>query len=364
MRTADLDFDLPPELIAQEPPAERTAARMLVLHRAAGCREHRGISDLPSFLRAGDLLVLNNTRVFPARLLGAWADTGGAVELLLLESAAWGDPSDRTDPSGREPFVETWTCLCGSGRRARAGQRALFANGALTAEILDVATAGQVSVRFCSAHPLADLLDAHGRIPVPPYIRREADDSRARLDRERYQTVYASERGAVAAPTAGLHFTPDLLETLRAQGVPQAFVTLHVGPGTFRPVQTEDLADHRMDEERYVLPEATASAIAICRANGGRVVAVGSTSVRTLETVAAAHDGRIVAASGRTGLFIQPPYVFRAVDAILTNFHLPRSTLLAMMAAFAGREQVLAAYREAVAQRYRFFSYGDCMLIV
>ncbi len=354
MRAADLDYDLPPELIAQEPPAERTAARMLVLHRATGGHEHRGISDLPSFLRAGDLLVLNNTRVFPARLLGAWADTGGAVELLLLEPLGRG-----ADDAG-----EIWTCLCGSGRRARAGQRALFANGALTAEILDVATAGQVSVRFCSAHPLADLLDAHGRIPVPPYIHREADDSRARLDRERYQTVYASERGAVAAPTAGLHFTPGLLETLRAQGVPQAYVTLHVGPGTFRPVQTEDLADHRMDEERYVVPEATALAIAACRASGGRVVAVGSTSVRTLETVAAAHAGRIVAASGRTGLFIQPPYVFRAVDAILTNFHLPRSTLLAMMAAFAGREQMLSAYREAVAQRYRFFSYGDCMLIV
>jgi len=355
MRTSDFDYPLPPELIAQEPPADRADARMLVLRRDTGVCAHRGIGDLPAFLRAGDLLILNNTRVFPARLLGIWADTGGAVELLLLEpllAAGAGDTHER------------WTCLCGSGRRARVGQRAVFGGGALVAEIMGVGDTGRVDVRFLSDQPLAAALEVHGLTPVPPYIHRSGDDPRARLDRERYQTVYASERGAVAAPTAGLHFTPALLAALRDQGVAQAYVTLHVGPGTFRPVQVEELADHRMDEERYTVPEDTAAAIAACRARHGRVIAVGSTTVRTLETVAALNDGRILAGRGRTGLFIQPPYCFRAVEGVLTNFHLPRSTLLAMMAAFAGRERVLAAYREAVAQRYRFFSYGDCMLIV
>ena len=361
MLTSDFDYDLPPELIAQEPPAERTAARMLVLTRATGAWEHSAVVDLPVFLRDGDLLVLNNTRVFPARLLGAWADTGGAVEFLLLEPTALSDESDRSD---RSDSRETWLCLCGSGRRARAGQRATFADGYVAAELLEAQGGGRVIVRFQSGRPLADVLEAHGRVPVPPYIHRAADDARGTLDRERYQTVFARERGAVAAPTAGLHFTPELLSTLQQQGVGHAFVTLHVGPGTFQPVQTENLEEHRMESERFVVPEETAVAIDVCRRRGGRVVAVGSTSVRTLESVAAAHDGRIVASSGRTEIFIRPPYAFRAVDALLTNFHLPRSTLLAMVSAFAGREQILAAYREAVAQHYRFFSYGDCMLIV
>ena len=361
MLTSDFDFELPPELIAQEPPAERTAARMLVLTRASGARDHRQVSDLPNYLRAGDLLVLNNTRVFPARLLGTWADTGGAVELLLLEPAEESARATLPDGSGR---AETWLCLCGSGRRAREGQCAKFAAGLVTGDFLAVQGGGRVVVRLQSERPLADLLEEHGRVPVPPYIRRASDDARGTLDRSRYQTVFARERGAVAAPTAGLHFTPELLGALQTQGVGHAFVTLHVGPGTFQPVQTEILEEHRMESERFIVPQETAEAIAACRQRGGRVVAVGSTSVRTLETVAAAHDGRIVASQGRTEIFIRPPYKFRAVNAMLTNFHLPRSTLLAMVSAFASRDQILAAYREAVEQRYRFFSYGDCMLMI
>ena len=359
-RTSDFDFDLPPELIAQEPPAVRTASRMLVLTRATGAWEHRTVADLPHYLRTGDLLVLNNTRVFPARLLGFWDDTGGAVELLLLERTELSDRTDRTAASA----TESWLCLCGSGRRARAGQRAIFASGNISGEILAVQGGGRVVVRLQSERPLADVLEEHGRVPVPPYIHRANDDARGSLDRERYQTVYAQERGAVAAPTAGLHFTAELLTALQRQGVARAFVTLHVGLGTFQPVQTENLDEHRMESERFIAPAETAAAVDSCRRGGGRVVAVGSTSVRTLESVAAAHDGRIVASCGRTDIFIRPPYAFRVVDALLTNFHLPRSTLLAMVSAFAGREHILAAYREAVAQRYRFFSYGDCMLIV
>ena len=360
MLTSDFDYELPPELIAQEPPAQRTAARMLVLAREAGTREHRSFLDLPAFLRAGDL-VLNNTRVFPARLLGTWADTGGAVELLLLEPAAPAPAAARAEPPG---VAESWLCICGSGRRARPGQQAVFAGGLVTASLLEAQGGGRVVAQFVSRQPLAELLEAHGRVPVPPYIRRASDDARGALDRERYQTVFAQERGAVAAPTAGLHFTPELLSGLQQQGVAHAFVTLHVGPGTFQPVQTETLEAHRMESERFIVPEATAVAVASCRARGGRVVAVGSTSVRTLESVAALHDGQVVACAGRTEIFIRPPHTFRAVDALLTNFHLPCSTLLAMVSAFAGRESVLAAYREAVLQRYRFFSYGDCMLIV
>jgi S-adenosylmethionine:tRNA ribosyltransferase-isomerase len=354
MLTSDLDYDLPPDLIAQEPPAERTAARMLVLDRTTGARQHCTISDLPELLRPGDLLVLNDTRVIPARLAGAWADTGGAVELLLLEEGTGSDGADMSAPC--------WLCLCGSGRRPRPGLRLAF--GALSAEIVSVAGEGRVVARFEAPRPLLEMLETHGRTPLPPYIRRQADDARAPADRARYQTVYARQPGAVAAPTAGLHFTEALFAALAARGIGRAFVTLHVGLGTFRPVQAEVLDDHRMEAERYELPPATAAAVAACRAAGGRVVAVGSTTVRTLETVAAAHGGDVVAAAGRSSLFLRPPHAFRAVDVLLTNFHLPRSTLLAMVCAFAGRELVLDAYREAVARRYRFFSYGDAMLIV
>jgi S-adenosylmethionine:tRNA ribosyltransferase-isomerase len=362
MRTSDLDYDLPPELIAQEPPVLRTEARLLVLDRQHGTCAHRRITDLPGALRAGDLLVLNDTRVFPARLTGVWADTPGAVEFLLIEPLA--PPSDGcAPPSATAPCAETWLCICGSGRRVRAGLRATFAGGRIIGEVCEAPGGGRIVARLHTEEPLADLLEAHGQVPVPPYIRRAGGDGRAPLDRARYQTVFARERGAVAAPTAGLHFTPELLRQLADQGVPHTFVTLHVGPGTFQPVVVDLIEDHRMESERYAVPSATAEAVAACRRRGGRVIAVGSTSVRTLETVAAAHNGAIVPGVGRSELFIRPPYPFRAVDAILTNFHLPRSTLLAMMFAFAGRENLLAAYREAVARRYRFFSYGDAMLI-
>jgi S-adenosylmethionine:tRNA ribosyltransferase-isomerase len=355
MRTSDFDYELPPELIAQEPPAERGASRMLVLDRAADTLDHRQVSDLPALLRPGDLLVLNDTRVFPARVVGRWADTGGRVELLLVEPLA----AEQADGARQ---VSVWQVLCGAGRPVRPGLAAVFADGGLRAEFGARQPDGSVTATLSADRPLFDLLDTHGLTPVPPYIHREADDARQAVDRARYQTVYARATGAVAAPTAGLHLTADLLAVLARQGVPHVFVTLHVGPGTFRPVKAEQVEDHRMDAERYEVPVATAEAIAACRNRGGRVVAVGSTTVRTLETVAAEH-GRVVAAGGRSALFIRPPYEFRVVDAMLTNFHLPKSTLLMMVAALAGRERVLAAYRAAVAARYRFFSYGDCMLI-
>jgi S-adenosylmethionine:tRNA ribosyltransferase-isomerase len=363
MLTSDLDYELPPELIAQEPPATRAQARLLVLPRTEGTWAHRRITDLPQYVRPGDLLILNDTRVFPARLQGTWADTPGAVEFLLIEPLAASEAVESVGATKPPAGSETWLCMCGSGRRVRPGLHARFAGGRVTGEIREARGGGRVVACLTAVRPLAELLEEHGQVPVPPYIRRTHDDGRGGLDRTRYQTVFARERGAVAAPTAGLHFTPELLAQLAAQGVPHAFVTLHVGPGTFQPVQVDQLDDHRMESERYTITMATAEAIAACRARGGRVVAVGSTSVRTLETVAARHGGAIVAGSGRSELFIRPPYTFQAVDAILTNFHLPRSTLLAMMAAFVGRERLLAAYREAVQQEYRFFSYGDAMLL-
>ena len=377
MLTREFDYELPPELIAQEPPAERGTSRMMVLHRADGRLEHRRVSDLPEYLAAGDLLVLNDTRVFPARLQGVWADTRGALELLLLERLPLPDaggerPHEPPRPEmtalegGRPPVTQLacWRCISGSGRRVRAGQKALFAEERLEAEILERTGEGVCTVLFRSEQPLMALLETHGLTPVPPYIRRDGDARQARIDRERYQTIYAREAGAVAAPTAGLHFSEALFAALDAKGVRRAYVTLHVGPGTFKPVTCDVVEEHRMDSERYMVPQATAEAFAACRARGGRVAAVGSTSVRTLETVAAAHGGQIGAASGASSIFIYPPYRFCATDLMLTNFHLPQSTLLMMVAALAGRERILDAYRVAVAERYRFFSYGDCMLIV
>jgi S-adenosylmethionine:tRNA ribosyltransferase-isomerase len=348
MLTSDFDYDLPPELIAQEPPAARDAARMLVVERASGRLTHATIGDLPAWLDPGDLAVLNDTRVFPARLNGAWSDTGGRVELLLVE--AEGDAA----PAAREAV---WRCLCGSGRRVRAGLQAHI--GEIAAQVLGVDPGGRVRVRLTASAPLADAIERLGCTPLPPYIRRAADDPRGRADRERYQTVYAVRNGAVAAPTAGLHFTPALFDALAARGVERAFVTLHVGPGTFAPVTAERIEDHHPDEERYDVPAATATALGACRSRGGRVLAVGTTTVRTIETFAARG-----AATGRTDLFIRPPYRFAWTDRLLTNFHLPRSTLLMLVAAFAGTDLVRAAYREAVARRYRFYSYGDCMLCV
>jgi len=331
---------------------------MMVLHREGGRIEHRRVGDLPEYLAANDVLVLNDTRVFPARLVGAWADTGGAVELLLVEPLPV--PPEAT---GAEEMV-CWSCLCGSGRPVREGLRVRFAGGEIDAEILARMANGACPVLFRTQRPLMALLEQHGRLPIPPYIRRDGDERLERLDRERYQTVYAREAGAVAAPTAGLHFTDALFQALDAKGVRRASVTLHVGPGTFKPVKTETIEAHRMDAERYRVPQAAADTVAACKARGGRVVAVGSTSVRTLETVAAANGGRIVAADGGSSIFIYPPFRFQATDAMLTNFHLPQSTLIMMVSALAGRDFILRAYQEAIRERYRFFSYGDCMLIL
>lgn len=351
MRTADFDYVLPPELIAQVPPAERGTSRMMVVHRGTGALEHRHIGDIVDYLAPGDLMVFNDTRVFSARAFGRWEDTPGRVEVLFVE------------PSGLRPGA--WTALCRSSRPMLPGRAMLLAGGEIRATVLaKSARDGHVDLALEYDGDLFEILDRTGVPPVPPYIRRGPGDPRVGLDRERYQTVYARETGAVAAPTAGLHFSEALLARIGERGVDREFVTLHVGPGTFRPVKSETVEEHAMDSERYEIPARTAEAVAACRARGGRLVAVGSTSVRTLETSAQAHGGAVVAEKARSSIFIHPPYRFLAVDAMLTNFHLPRSTLLMMVSALAGRDLILRAYAEAVREGYRFYSYGDCMLIL
>ncbi|MBW7907369.1 MAG: tRNA preQ1(34) S-adenosylmethionine ribosyltransferase-isomerase QueA [Kiritimatiellae bacterium] len=346
MNTRDFDYPLPPDLIAQHPAARREGARMMVLHRREQRWEHRLFAELPDFLRSGDLLLLNNTRVIRARLFGKKPGTGGRAELFLLEE--------------REPFV--WQILLRCRRRPAPGG-SLDLDGGGRAEILSYGEQGEALVRFHISVPVLDFAGAHGHIPLPPYIKRPTDAEDEPEDLERYQTVFARTDGSVAAPTAGLHFAPSMFERLAAQGVERAEVTLHVGLGTFRPVSVERIEEHTMHDERYEVSPTAAAAIARAKSEQRRVVAVGTTTVRTLETVAARH-GAVVADQGRTNIFIYPPYTFRAVDALLTNFHLPQSTLLMMVSALAGREFVLDAYAEAVRERYRFFSYGDCMLIV
>ncbi|MCA1810067.1 MAG: tRNA preQ1(34) S-adenosylmethionine ribosyltransferase-isomerase QueA [Kiritimatiellia bacterium] len=348
MKTSDFDYVLPPELIAQEPVADRPQARMLVVDRRRGMLRHSRVAELPEFMRPGDLLVLNDTRVIPARLLGHKAGSGGSVELLLVEEIA----------------PDEWETLWRAARPPRPGTTIVFAGGDLTALVLVPPDGDRLRVRLQYRGVLLDLLERVGRTPLPPYIRRDPAAGPVAADRDRYQTVYARVPGAVAAPTAGLHFTGELLERLELAGVARTTVTLHVGPGTFRPVTVEDVAGHRMDAERYIVPEAAACAISATRARAGRVVAVGSTVVRTLETVAAGNQGAVVAGEGRSRLFIRPPYDFQVVDAMLTNFHLPRSTLLMMVSALAGLDLTRAAYAAAVTEGYRFYSYGDCMLIV
>jgi S-adenosylmethionine:tRNA ribosyltransferase-isomerase len=357
MKTTDFDYELPPELIAQAPLPERSESRMLVLSRHGGDVAHRNIADIVTCLRRGDLLVVNDTKVFPARILGQRLDTGGRAELLLTHRVE--DPGEG----------EVWEALMRSGFRPRCGMGLSMANGELVAEVLEPLTGGRVRVRLDGKGALQDILERHGKVPLPPYIRREEGDAeQAMADRERYQTIYATHRGAVAAPTAGLHFSDGLLDVLKSIGVGVASVTLHVGPGTFRPVSSDDPEAHEMDAEWYEMSPETADRIGATRASGGRVVAVGTTTVRTLETVALAHGG-IVPATGWSRLFIRSPFEFKAVDGLLTNFHLPRSTLLMLVSAFCdgdeggGRERVMAAYRAAVAERYRFYSYGDCMFI-
>jgi S-adenosylmethionine:tRNA ribosyltransferase-isomerase len=356
VRTADFDYHLPPELIAQQPAGRRDASRLLVLDRASGQVAHRRFTDLPDLLRPGDVLVFNDSRVIPARLRGHKADSGGEVELLLVEENGLNDWWTMLRPSKRvRPGTEIEL-------HDRSGQPT-----GLRATVTAKNNEGHCRLIFRGEENILARLDDLGEVPLPPYIARPEHFDQA-ADRERYQTVYARAAGSVAAPTAGLHFTPEILETLRARGLATAFVTLHVGLGTFAPVKAGDLTRHVMHEERYLLPEDTVAAIAQARARGGRVVAVGTTTVRVLESSVDEH-GRLRPGAGRTRLFIHPPFTFRTVDALITNFHLPQSTLLMLVSAFAapgqtrGRELVLAAYTEAVRERYRFFSYGDAMLM-
>ena len=359
MRTSDFDYELPSERIAQAPADPRDSARMLVCERASGAVRHRTVRDLPEELAAGDLLVVNDTRVLPARLAARRA-SGGAVELLFLEPSA---------PGARGH----WRALVRPARKLRVGEE-LLGPGGLVARAIERERepGGEAGAVWTVAlddparpeRTVEDLLERHGRVPLPPYIERaRAGDARDPVDREAYQTVFAEHRGAVAAPTAGLHFTPELLGRLEDARVERASVTLHVGLGTFQPVVAEDLDEHRMHAERFVLPEATASAVAAARARGARVVAVGTTTVRVLESCAA-DDGRLRAGAGETRLFVRPGTRFRAIDALLTNFHLPRSTLLMLVSALLGRERTLELYAEAVRREYRFFSYGDAMLVL
>ncbi len=337
-----LDYDLPPELIAQEPRSERDESRLLVIQRARQRLTHHVFRELPQLLKPGDLLVLNDTRVLPARLLGRRSLTGGKWEGLFL----------RQLPDGN------WELLCRTRGKPILGERIDVEPGPLRLRLMGRA-AGHWLVRPEPDGSPMDLLSRHGWMPLPPYIRK---GKATPADTERYQTVYAQHAGAVAAPTAGLHFAPRVFEALRQRGIAWAFVTLHVGLGTFQPIEEDDYRAHLMHREWGELPEATAEAIRRCRADNGRVVAVGTTSVRVLET--AARDGELRPWRGETDLYIYPPYSFRAVDALVTNFHLPRSTLLLLVSAFAGSELMREAYNTAIAERYRFFSYGDAMLIL
>ena len=339
---AEYDYDLPPAAIAQEPAAPRDHSRLLILHRGDGRREHARFRDLGRYLCAGDLLVVNDTRVIPARLRGRRMTSGGRVELLLV----------------RELEEDHWEALVRLSGRARAGLRIDLSAG-YVAELVAPREPPHWEIAVRGPRPLREQLDSLGRVPLPPYIRR-ADGPQ---DRDWYQTVFAQHPGAVAAPTAGLHFTPELLERLQCGGIGLAPLTLHVGPGTFRPVGEEELRQGRLHAERFVLPAATAGAIDAARRRGGRVIAVGTTCARVLESCAQG-DRRVRSAAGETDLFIRPPYAPRVADALVTNFHLPRTSLLLLVAAFAGREQVLAAYRDALVRGYRFYSYGDAMLIL
>jgi S-adenosylmethionine:tRNA ribosyltransferase-isomerase len=339
MLLSDFDYDLPEELIAQHPAAIRDHSRLLVLNRADGGVSHRHFYDLPAYLVPGDTLVFNDTRVIPARLVGTKTDTGAKVEVFLLHRLA----------------DDQWETLVRPGRKLRPGAKVAF-GGELSGEILAVTDFGGRIVRFVYDGIFEEVLDRLGETPLPPYIRAKL------ADKERYQTVYSRERGSAAAPTAGLHFTDELLAALAAKGVNLAFLTLHVGLGTFRPVNVTDVTSHKMHREYYSLPPAAAQIINRTKERGGRVIAVGTTAVRTLETVA--KNGRVEPASGWTDIFIYPGYQFQMVDALITNFHLPKSTLLMLVSALAGRENILAAYREAVAERYRFFSFGDAMFII
>ena len=339
MKTSDFYYELPQELIAQTPLERRDASRLLCLNRRTGFWEHRKFTDLCSYLNPGDTLVVNNSRVLPARLLGE-RPTGGAVEVLLLRDRGEG----------------IWECLTRPGRKTRPGQKLLFGGGALTATVTDTLDDGKKMVQFHYEGIFLEILERLGKMPLPPYIREELGDQ------ERYQTVYSKISGSAAAPTAGLHFTNELLDKIRSMGVDIAEITLHVGLGTFRPVKAEEISEHHMHAELCMIDAPTAQLLNRTRSRGGRIVCVGTTSCRTLESLVRS-DGSFCEASAWTDIFIYPGYQFRAMDALVTNFHLPESTLVMLVSAFAGRETVLEAYRDAIEKRYRFFSFGDAMFI-
>jgi len=341
MRLSDFDYHLPPELIAQRPASRRDASRLMVLHRQSGRIEHAQFADIGRFLRSDDVLVINNTRVIPARLLGRKEPTGAQIEVLLLHPRGDGE----------------WEALVRPGRRVQKRTRLTFGDGILHAEVRGRLQDGTYRIRFDETPDFRERLEQVGQVPLPPYIKREPDEE----DRERYQNVFAKRDGAVAAPTAGLHFTETLLDELRAKGIAIVELTLHVGLGTFQPVQTENIEEHRLHPEEAELDETAAEQLREARANGRRIVAVGTTCVRTLET--AALSGEIRPFRGTTSLFILPGFQFRAVDAMVTNFHLPKSSLLMLVSAFAGYDLIRIAYETAVRERYRFYSYGDAMLI-
>ncbi len=339
----DYYYDLPPELIAQDPLKDRSASRLMVLGREDGSISHRHFTDVKEYLKPGDCLVLNNTRVIPARLYGVKEGTGAGIEVLLLKRME----------------ANSWECLVKPGKKAREGCRIVFGDGLLSAVVTDIADEGNRRIRFEYEGIFEEILDKLGEMPLPPYITHKLP----REDRERYQTVYSKIEGSAAAPTAGLHFTDKLLDEIRDMGVKTEFVTLHVGLGTFRPVKADNILDHHMHSEYCEISEETAGSINACRAAGGRIICVGTTSVRTLESLSS-DDGIVNAGSRDTDIFIYPGYTFKAVDGLITNFHLPESTLLMLVSAFAGREHVLAAYEEAIKEKYRFFSFGDAMLLI
>lgn len=340
LKKSDFYFDLPQELIAQDPLEDRSASRLLVLDRDTGAVSHHIFREITDYLKAGDCLVLNNTKVIPARLLGVKEDTGAHVEVLLLKR--------------RGPDV--WETLVKPGKKCRPGAFLCFGDGLLRAQVLETADEGNRLIRFEYQGIWEEVLDRLGEMPLPPYITHKLED------RNRYQTVYAKYEGSAAAPTAGLHFTGELLEQIQAKGVKLAYVTLHVGLGTFRPVKEENVLDHHMHSEYFQISEEAAEKINETKQAGGRIICVGTTSCRTVES-AADEKGNVHAGSGNTEIFIYPGYRFKVLDALITNFHLPESTLVMLVSALAGRENVLAAYREAVRERYRFFSFGDCMLV-
>jgi S-adenosylmethionine:tRNA ribosyltransferase-isomerase len=358
VNVSDFDFELPDRLIAQEPSTARGESRLLVLDRGSGAIEHAAFLELPRYLRRGDILVLNNTRVFPARLTGRRVPSGGAVECLLLSEIA---PGSQRPEGGT---VAEWDALVHPGQKLKPGARMLFErdDAALHGEVLEHRFFGRRRVRLWTEDggAVAAVIDRIGHIPLPPYIRRDDTED----DRERYQTVYASERGSIAAPTAGLHFTPALFGALSTAGVETVEVTLHVGYGTFKPVRADRVEDHVVDPEQFTVSAPAADALTCARREGRRIIAVGTTTARTLESLDIDESGTVRPASSATGTFIFPGHRFRVVDGLITNFHLPKSSLLMLVAALAGRERVLAAYREAVERGYRFYSYGDAMLIL